>query len=271
MCKQLSFINGMEKSVAELDHEELQRKRNILLIQLRHGEEINCSECDIELDENNAYILDGKPVCIECYAKALGFEIQKCDLCDEPIVLDPAEEGLTYIYREVYQTPWQTNPDTVVLHINNKAPYGEYESCEEAHGDSGYKDFSYFYCEDCNRWICRQNPSNGWHTQSRIVGDCFEVCLACYEKSILENGVDPEDLRNGHIPGMFGPDAEEAGYKKDEGFIDYFVGDPKPFIDKALELIDGGAQIVVEYETMAIGYLEGYVTMWAKGGDFDEE
>lgn len=62
-------------------------------------------------------------------------------------------------------------------------------------------------------------------------------------------------------------EAIEAGYEEVEDFTEYFIrtnDSIKRFCDKAIELIDEGYQVVVGYESMAIGGSEGYVTLLAK-------
>lgn len=55
--------------------------------------------------------------------------------------------------------------------------------------------------DSCDREICEQNPSNGWHIQYRDY-DGDRLCLRCYKDLILENGIDREKLEDGKIPGM---------------------------------------------------------------------
>ena len=45
----------------------------------------------------------------------------------------------------------------------------------------------------------------------------------------------------------------------------------KRYYEKAIELIDKGHKVVVAYESMAIGGLEGYVTLLKKGGVNDDK
>jgi hypothetical protein len=141
------------------------------------------------------------------------------------------------------------------------------EECLDRMTDTSWSDFRYFDCPCCDRMICEQNPSNGYHTQYRIYQN-EQICLKCYEKIILENGVDREEFEEGRLPGMFlssgNEEAISAGYKEVEGFVDYRVGDGQPICDKALALIDEGCKVILAYESMAIGGLEGYVTLLAK-------
>jgi hypothetical protein len=131
-------------------------------------------------------------------------------------------------------------------------------------------DFSYFFCDPCAREVCRQNPSNGWMVQYRLVDD-EQICLSCYQDMILEDGVEREKLESGEIPGMFfsygNPEPKLAGYEEVPGFSDYFVNDSRSvdrFTKKALELMDEGYNVVVGYERMAYGGGEGYVTLMVK-------
>ena len=172
---------------------------------------------------------------------------------------------------ELYDTPWEDKPR--IAYVHKKLParlkrddYLKYmESCEELVEDTGWADFRYFTCQVCYRQVCRQNPANGWHSQVRVVGD-EELCLKCYEEHILDNGVEREEFEEGHLPGMFfsGDNHEplDAGY---ECIMDnVFIGDPKPVIAKALELIDRGHKVVIGYESMGIGGSEGAVSLFAK-------
>jgi hypothetical protein len=96
----------------------------------------------------------------------------------------------------------------------------------------------------------------------------MRLCLKCYEAHILEHGVDEEEFEKGRLPGLFfsSDDIEplEAGYSKVEGFVNYRVGDEKPVCEKALKLIANSYKVIVSYENMAIGGLEGYITLFAK-------
>jgi len=60
--------------------------------------------------------------------------------------------------REVWERPFDDEP--VVKHFCD-------ENCEDLYLYGG--GFAYFYCDDCNREVCEQNPSNGWHRQLRLV------------------------------------------------------------------------------------------------------
>ena len=132
---------------------------------------------------------------------------------------------------------------------------------------------AYFWCDSCDREICEQNPSNGWHIQYRDYDD-NQVCLRCYKDLILENGVEREKLESGRIPGMFfnygNTEAIKSGYLEVIGFKNYRVNSHEKaerFIKKALDFMDEGNKVVVGYERLAIDGSEGYVTMMVKMGD----
>lgn len=175
------------------------------------------------------------------------------DLCDN-LCDNFARKNFT---REVYETPWDDEP--TLKHFCS-------EECEEAYLYGG--DFAYFTCDCCGREVCQQNPRNGWMVQYRYE-DSTMYCLKCYEEDILENGHSEEKFKNGQIPGMFlnDSDLEDAGFEPVLPFTDYFVrttNSAQVFANKALELINNGFKVVVNYERMAIGGIEGTVSMWAK-------
>jgi hypothetical protein len=161
--------------------------------------------------------------------------------------------------RCVYDTPWDEQ--------DTEKPFCS-EECAEIYLYEG--DFSYFWCQPCERDICEQHPANGWQIQYRMYDD-EQICLRCYQGLIFENGVEREKLESGEIPGMFfnygNPEPKQAGYEEVPGFSDYFINDGDKadrFRKKALELMDGGYKVVIGYERLAIGGSEGYVTLMAK-------
>lgn len=178
-----------------------------------------------------------------------------CDNCFDRKARKPFTHG-------VYETPWDENE--TIKHFCS-------EECETAYLYED--DFSYFTCQECEREICRQNPRNGWHIQYRDY-DSEEVCLQCYQSLILENGIEEEKLEKGEIPGMFfsfgNVEAAHAGYQEVPGFVNFYVSgksDANKFIAEALKHIKGGKKVVIGYESMAIGGLEGYVTLLEKDGE----
>lgn len=145
---------------------------------------------------------------------------------------------------------------------------GGYNHCFERLFDHSWGDFRYFTCEGCQRVICEQNPSNGWMTQYRMVDD-DQICLRCYERDILENGMPREQFAEGSIGGMFfsGDNHEPLGAGYEQVLHrEYITGSQsaRVFCDKAMELIDSGHKVVVGFESMGIGGSEGYVSLFAK-------
>lgn len=144
------------------------------------------------------------------------------------------------------------------------------DECEQTYCFSG--DFESPTCEACQRQVCTQNPANGWHTQYRSHSDRGEICLRCYQDEVLKNGQPRSDFEGDQIRGgMFfssgNREALAAGFKEANEFQDFYVtgrADAGKYNRHALALIDAGTQIVTAYERMAIGGLEGYITMLAK-------
>lgn len=142
------------------------------------------------------------------------------------------------------------------------------DSCEDLLTDSAWADFRYFTCIVCKRMICEQNPSNGWHIQYRYIED-EKICLQCYENNILETGHRVDEFDDG-LPGMFLTDCEltNAGFSIHPQFDDVYIHSQKHvqlIKDAALELIANGKKVIIKYERMAIGGLEGYITLYSKG------
>lgn len=162
---------------------------------------------------------------------------------------------------ELFGTPWDEKPRVVFFHS---------EECEEAYCRSG--SFDYVDCESCGRLVCEQNPANGWHWQFRDHSEIGYVCLRCYEKEVLENGQPASDFVSGSIRGgmFFSSDNHEptdAGFAEVPGFETYFIsseGDALRYNAYALALTKDGHKVVTGFERLAIGGLEGYVTMFMK-------
>jgi uncharacterized protein YcsI (UPF0317 family) len=86
---------------------------------------------------------------------------------------------------------------------------------------------------------------------------------------ILENGVDREHFEEGKLEGMFfsGNNHEplDAGYLIDERVHNVRVAGSdkaKEICKIALDYIDKGGKVIIGYESMAIGGIEGYVTLF---------
>lgn len=166
----------------------------------------------------------------------------------------------------------------------DKNPQGSLFSCNFAidcmKGEVYSKDFAYFECADCNRTICEQNPSNGWHVQYRHVdGDCGDrICLKCYEEQQFKEGVDIDDvIRKQQLPGMFfnTSDLEREGFEVVEGWDSVEVGmgritstEPSGVFKRLADARDQGVFkdkiVIINYESMAIGGLGGYFSIYVK-------
>lgn len=181
---------------------------------------------------------------------------------------------------EVYNEPWQEAPDTIHVCREVFGPaadgFGDYgRSCYDLLTDTGWADFRYFECGECSRMVIRQCPRNGWHSYVREVED-EEVCLKCYEESIFADGLPRDGFEEGRISGMFCDKGEltEHGFALVDGFEDCYISDQESsrrFCDKALALIDAGHAVAVDYERMAIGGSEGYVSLYSRPPKVEEE
>jgi hypothetical protein len=158
----------------------------------------------------------------------------------------------------VFETPWDETPTTLHVH----------ENCYEDLFDISVGSFRYFYCSPCGRYVCEQNPSNGYHAQYRIING-EQICLQCYEKEILENGVDTEQLKEGQLPGMFfnigNHEIKDTGYKvlKENVFIN---GDKtaKKWAKTLFNLTELGWKVIVAYERLSMMGDEGTVSFYGK-------
>lgn len=136
-------------------------------------------------------------------------------------------------------------------------------------GDVYSKSFRYSCCEHCGRYVCEQNPSNGWHSQGHLYDYGFE-CNKCYEERTLEHGIN-DDYDGNTIPGQFYnvSDIEEHGW---EMVVDsMMVGSgysgfrsPEDAHKEIQQLIDDNWLVLINYGSMAIGGLGGYITIYRK-------
>ncbi len=187
----------------------------------------------------------------------------QCHECRELI-----RRGEDYITLEVYDSPFDVKSRTIYLHVGNEVREDQGISCEQALYDEQWSDFRYFDCPMCQRTIIRQCPSNGWHSYVREY-DGEDICLSCYEHILLREGIARETFEAGKIEGMFfnQQDLADAGYEKASGMESIYIRtkcDAELYCSEALRVMDEGYIAVTDYERMAIGGLEGYVTMWCK-------
>lgn len=216
---------------------------------------------------------------VECAACERRFDLNFADRMQERQKLHAVEQlhmfgpcaFLRRIYEprhslvELYNTPWLEEGRLVYFHS---------EACEQSYCSSG--SFDYIWCDGCDRQVCEQNPRNGWHLQFRHhAGMDTYLCLRCYQDEILENGQPREDFEGDRVKGgMFfsygNAEPKDKGFEEVAGFENHFVSDRKAaqrYNNHALKLIDTKRKVITAYERLAIGGLEGYVTMMSKANE----
>lgn len=187
-------------------------------------------------------------------------------------VIECAEFGIK-IYKdlaympELYSTPFDEKPAQLYFssYFAFDCYYGMYYS----------KDFSYFYCNGCYRDICQENPANGWHTQIRYVDD-EPMCTKCYEDMLMKDGINIEDiLYKRQLPGSFFSSEvlKENGFDVDGEFYHQQIGmgySTTVSEDVLFNKLESHKErlsekiVIISYDSMAIGGLGGYVTLWTK-------
>lgn len=198
---------------------------------------------------------------------------QECWACGRKGLVHDGLTGLLPL--EVYSSPWDDEPITIYVHDNeNLKPY-TWTPCREATTSPDVTDFHYFTCEGCYRDVIVRNPRNGWHNYSRIVNECEEWCLRCVEEVLKQEGiagfeVELEGLfERGRLFGMFFSvgELEGEGWEPEPGFHDAHITTEEQAMDLAARgqaLHQRRRRIIIAYESMAIGGLEGYVTLFSK-------
>jgi hypothetical protein len=126
------------------------------------------------------------------------------------------------------------------------------------------------YCEYCCRYI--------WNNNGRRVNISYDenegiICAECYQEDVLRHGQPAKDFLQGTIKGDFydREDLEENNFLKDSsyqiglGYSSYHgYSDVERLNNRALELIEHNYQVIVNYESLAIGGLGGYVQIWKR-------
>jgi len=132
------------------------------------------------------------------------------------------------------------------------------------------RDFNWFDCTDCGRFICEQNPSNGWHSQVRYLDDEYReepLCLKCYEKHMFEFGIDTDELDPDEpkLQGMFFDDSEleQNGFTQ-QGDKRFVRSNATDIVNELIDIAAAGNIVIVSYEHMAYGGIEGTISIWAK-------
>jgi hypothetical protein len=194
-------------------------------------------------------------------------------------VCDPETYGDTWSELEVYDDPWQKEPTVIAVHIDNGTK-DDWCSCEDYATEQGGYDFSYWHCQRCERLVCQRCPSNGWHEYFRLFMEHDEVehfgmfdignlCLACYEEVLFEKGMPASHLADDSVHGMFFnmKELEEHGFEEvKESYHSHITGGAsvRELKEKMRELAAKGMIVLCNYDSMGIGGLEGFVTLYAK-------
>jgi hypothetical protein len=173
------------------------------------------------------------------------------------------------IRRKAYDSPFDKAPQIIYLckHATRlNRVYRHRESCLEYMEDTSFADFRYWACKRCGRWICCQNPRNGWHNHVHITDEGEEICLACYEAELMAEGYPREALERGQLRGMFlnDHDLRDKGWERVEGRFVSDAESAKALCDEGIKQIDKGYIVVICWERMAVGLSEGHVALWRK-------
>jgi hypothetical protein len=105
-------------------------------------------------------------------------------------------------------------------------------------------------------------------------GEETQYCNKCAEEHFLENGMSIdrmiEDKNYGPAMFMDSGDLEKAGWEKDPDYdcrlVRSFTNEWKKKLE---EMKTNGCKVFVEADRMAIGGLEGYITLWYKAPSTD--
>jgi hypothetical protein len=183
--------------------------------------------------------------------------------CDEwDIILFSSEAVL----RDLWLRPFDNSP---VQHC-----FASYEAEQGYLGGEYSKDFAYFDCDGCGRTICEQNPSNGWMVQFKLVNECELECNKCAQERLLQDGVDLEKILDEKkmydTLFMNTSDLEEAGWTVTNiqgalfGSGRSGSSDGASIFTELQRIKDDGNKAFIEMDSMAIGGMGGYVTIWEK-------
>jgi hypothetical protein len=191
---------------------------------------------------------------------------KECHLCGETFKKHETLKSGAVIKLKIYDDPWASEPSNVRVHAANEDNYG---SCLDKLTDPSWGDFGYFVCADCGRTIIRQCPYNGWRSYVKIVDDYEEICVACYQANVLTNGMDRESFERGTIPGDFFDEKELSNYDWSlvQGKDSIRIADSdsaKKLCAEIIEIMDKGYKALINYDSMAIGGSEGYVSVYYK-------
>lgn len=155
---------------------------------------------------------------------------------------------------ELFSTPYDEDGDIehFINHIAFDAYCGQYYS----------KDFGYFFCDSCGRYICEQNSSNGYMTQYQYY--CYEmVCNACYEKEKLTQGMFEDEFEN-TMPGLFTSNAELIENGWTEGDTIFVNNANKNETLERMRKITEDKKLFIQLDRLSIMGNEGTFTYWTK-------
>ena len=197
----------------------------------------------------------------QCKEKKM--EKSVCFECDE--ALNESES----VNRHIYWRPNDDEGEDVVFCS---------EECETSFLEER-TEFPFVECPHCERFVCYQNPNNGYEVQFQKWKDVDDeeeyvsLCRKCYQEAVIEHGQPRSDFEeNGEakssISGGTWFDSDLLdGFMRDNDFENVRIaspGDAKKFNERALEHIDAGAKVMIEYGAMGIGGLEGYASVFFK-------
>lgn len=192
-------------------------------------------------------------------------EVSDEDVKDPDDIVECDEFWGIKAYRELavesdlYHTPFDENPEN--------AYYSSQFAYDCMYGHKYSKDFAYFHCDECARDICEQK---GWHIQYHLIDDSWQMCNKCFEEISLENGIN-EYFNGDTIVGQFyeyadiennGWELVEDGVLVGSGYTGY--ADPNKALNLIQELIDDDKLVLINYESMAIGGMGGYIDIYKK-------
>jgi hypothetical protein len=186
--------------------------------------------------------------------------LNTCHECGEKIARGQAKTEL-----KIYDDPWATKPCTVRVHTGNDE--GD-EDCFDKLTDKSWASFRYQECPVCERMIVSQHLDNGWRSFFKTV-DGEEICIKCYQESRLEDG-DPVEAFTGESPmgDFFNPsDISAHDWALVPGYHGHFINSKKSsekFRETALNLIQNGNKVLVDWGAQAYGGGEGYYSLYVK-------
>ena len=182
------------------------------------------------------------------------------ETCYECFVEKPIAHMMMF---NLYDSPWDELPKEKWLCDTNYDD--DYGSCADKLTDNSWSDFRYSECDICQRLVCNQSPKNGWHVQMMWYKDEY-ICLKCYEKEMFLYGIDEDTIDDRSLSGMFFnyDELEEQGFKRDSIHFAASTYDAIHINARMRELISEGNYVLLNYERMAIGGLEGDCSIWKR-------